>query len=338
MPFFAEYRTGSQPWDRSFQRFLEEIKGPACLVADDGKTVLSVNRKAIAILETLSPDDFVRGMISGTEEEPLSGADLPCPFPASRLSILSESQGAPGMWSLMLEGQECTLYVYPAGERDSLRGEGDALSAKPGSSRCVVERELQGLETVWEQTIELLAGVTELRDPYTMGHQRRVAHLAGALARELGLGEEKVREVVRAGLVHDIGKIQIPAEFLSKPGKLGEKEFAIIREHPNTGGDLLKGIELPWPLSAIVLQHHERMDGSGYPRGLKGEDILPAARVIAVADVVEAMASHRPYRPALGIERALREVTTNAGRLYDADVVAACRRLFLERGYSLPLV
>lgn len=195
---------------------------------------------------------------------------------------------------------------------------------------------LCSLEKSWEQTIELLAAVTELRDPYTMGHQRRVAHLAGELARELGMGAVREHEIVRAGLVHDIGKIQIPSDILSRPGKLGEHEFALIKQHTVVGARLLETIDLPWPLHSIVRQHHERTNGSGYPDGLKGNEILPAARIIAVADVIEAMATHRPYRPALGIGAALGEVENNAGILYDKDVVQACLKLFREKGYTFP--
>lgn len=200
-------------------------------------------------------------------------------------------------------------------------------------SHQLLEEKVTLLEKAWEQTIGTLAAVTELRDPYTMGHQRRVAHLSGAIAEEMGMDEELVQETIRAGLVHDIGKIQIPSDFLSKPGKLTSTEFALIQEHPRAGAKLLEKIDLPWRLAPIVAQHHERMDGSGYPNGLSGDQILLPARIIAVADVVEAMASHRPYRPALGIAEALREISSKAGTLYDPEAAAACQVLFLEKGY-----
>lgn len=192
------------------------------------------------------------------------------------------------------------------------------------------------LENAWEDTVNLLAAVTELRDPYTMGHQKRVAHLSRAIAREMGWDEKRTSEVVHAAIIHDIGKIQIPTDFLSKPGKLSDKEYGFIKDHAQVGADLIAKVSLPWNVSKIVEQHHERLDGSGYPKGLKGDEILPAARVIAVADVVEAMASHRPYRPALGIDAALKEITSNSGRLYDPQAVAACRRLFREKDYRWP--
>lgn len=192
------------------------------------------------------------------------------------------------------------------------------------------------LEKAWEQTIQILASVVELRDPYTAGHQRRVAALAQAVARELDLSEADVRGVYLASLVHDVGKITVPAEVLSKPGVLSSVEFALIRTHAGAGYDILRNIDFPWPVAEIVLQHHERLDGSGYPNGLSGETLRTEARILAVADVVEAMASNRPYRPARGLEKALEEIDEGAGKRYDARVVAACRHLFQE-GFVFPV-
>lgn len=192
------------------------------------------------------------------------------------------------------------------------------------------------LDRAWEQTIRVLADLVEFRDPYTTGHQKRVAELAEAICLEMGLDADLTVETVRAALVHDIGKIQVPSDFLSKPGRLSRLEFEVIKKHPQVAADLLKGIDLPWPLGDIVGQHHERLDGSGYPRGLKGDEILLQARIIAVADVVEAMASHRPYRPSLGIDVTLEEVEKGAGTKYDPEVAAACLRLFNEKGFKLP--
>lgn len=183
-------------------------------------------------------------------------------------------------------------------------------------------------------TIEALATVTETRDPYTAGHQRRVTRLACAVARELGLPADRVAGLRVMGLLHDIGKISIPAEILSKPGKLSEIEFTIIKSHVQAGYEIIKEIRFPWPVAEVILQHHERMDGSGYPQGLTGPDIMLEARILAVADVVEAMVSHRPYRPALGIEKALEEISKNRGILYDADVADVCVRLFGEKQFS----
>ncbi|MBW6486433.1 MAG: HD-GYP domain-containing protein [Syntrophobacterales bacterium] len=181
-------------------------------------------------------------------------------------------------------------------------------------------------------TIQVMVSAVEARDPYTAGHQIRSADLARAIATEMGLPEEKIQGIRMAGSIHDIGKISIPAEILSKPTKLTDIEFAMIKEHAQRGFELLKDVESPWPLAEIVLQHHERMDGSGYPGKLKGEEILIEARILSVADVVEAMASHRPYRPALGIDAALAEIENNRGIFYDNAVADACLRLFRVKG------
>lgn len=185
-------------------------------------------------------------------------------------------------------------------------------------------------------SITAVAAIIELRDPYTAGHQRRVAELATALARQLDLSEEQVECIQLASAVHDVGKILVPSEILVKPGRLSDLEYGLIKEHAQAGYDILKGIDFPWPIARIVQQHHERLDGSGYPQGLKGDAVLFEARVLAVADVVEAMQSHRPYRPGLGIEPALEEIARHRGQLYDPRVVDACLTLFGEQGYVMP--
>ena len=179
-----------------------------------------------------------------------------------------------------------------------------------------------------EGTIHAMTLVVESRDPYTAGHQQHVASLARAIAQELALPEDRTEGLYLAGMIHDLGKIGVPAEILSKPGRLTDPEMSLIRTHPEVGFTILRGIQFPWPIAEIVRQHHERLDGSGYPRGLKGEDILLDARIIAVADVTEAMASHRPYRPALGIDRAIEEIERRKGTLYEPQAVDACVRLF----------
>ncbi len=186
-----------------------------------------------------------------------------------------------------------------------------------------------------ENAVDAIATTLEMRDPYTAGHQRRVADLAAAIAHELGLPEEQVGAIHLAGTVHDLGKIHIPAEILTKPGKLNELEYKFIKTHPKAGYDILKGIDFPWPIAQMVLQHHERLDGSGYPNGLHGDDIILEARILAVADVVEAMFSHRPYRAGLGLDAALAEITAHRGSLYDSAAVNACVKLLREHGYSL---
>lgn len=183
--------------------------------------------------------------------------------------------------------------------------------------------------------IQAMAQTLETRDPYTAGHQRRVAEIARTIAIEMQLPDEQVEGIFMAGTIHDLGKICIPTEILSKPGKLSAIEFELIKTHPQIGYDILKTIEFPWPLAEMVYQHHEWLNGSGYPRGLSGENILLGARILCVADVVEAMASDRPYRPALGIDAALSEISNKMGVLFDKDIVKICIRLFREKKYRM---
>ncbi len=184
-------------------------------------------------------------------------------------------------------------------------------------------------------TVQAISFIVETRDPYTAGHQRRVADLARNIAQKMGLPKEQIDGIKMAGIIHDIGKISIPAEILSMPRKLSDIEFNFIKTHVQAGYDILKDIEFPWPIARMVLEHHERMNGSGYPQGLAGDNLLLESRILSVADVVEAIASHRPYRPSLGIDEALKEITGNKGVLYDPRVVDACLRLFREKGYKL---
>jgi PAS domain S-box-containing protein len=183
-------------------------------------------------------------------------------------------------------------------------------------------------------TLQVMSNTAEIRDPYTAGHQRRVSILAHSIAQEMGLSETTTNIIRMAGSIHDIGKISVPAEILSRPSRLPELETGLIRVHPQAGYDILKDSELPYPVAEIVLQHHERLDGSGYPQGFKGDQILLEAQIISVADVVEAMASHRPYRPALGIDEALEEIEKNKEILYNAEAVWTCLRLFREKGFT----
>jgi len=194
---------------------------------------------------------------------------------------------------------------------------------------------LKKLQKAMDGIIQAMAATVEMRDPYTAGHQRRVSDLSGAIAEEMGLSEDQIYGIKMTGDIHDLGKISVPAEILSKPTRLTDIEFSLIKTHPEVGYEILKDIEFPWPVAEIVVQHHEKVDGSGYPRGLSGDGISREARIMTVADVVEAMASHRPYRPALGIDAALDEVKKNRGVLYDPDAVDACLKIFKEKRYSL---
>jgi PAS domain S-box-containing protein/putative nucleotidyltransferase with HDIG domain len=198
-----------------------------------------------------------------------------------------------------------------------------------------IRRSTEKLVNALEKTIQAMAMVVEMRDPYTAGHQRRVTQLACAIANKMGLSEEQISALRLAGLIHDVGKVRVPTEILTNPDGLSDAEFSMIKMHPLIGYEILKTMELPWPIAEIVHQHHERMNGSGYPAGKMGEDIILEARILAVADVVEAIASHRPYRAALGIDAALAEISMNSGSLYDPKVVRACLELFKKEGFKL---
>jgi putative nucleotidyltransferase with HDIG domain len=199
-----------------------------------------------------------------------------------------------------------------------------------------IRRYAQQLEHTFIQTVALATTLSEMRDPYTAGHEQRVAAISVEIGREMGLDENQLEGLRIGGYLHDVGKLSVPIEILVKPSKLTENEYLLIKGHPQAGYDVLKGVDFPWPVAKIALQHHERIDGSGYPQGLKGDEIILEARIAAVADVIESMASHRPYRPGLGIDAALAEIERGRGTAYDAQVVAACLRLFRDKGYVIP--
>lgn len=210
------------------------------------------------------------------------------------------------------------------------------------TERKIAEKKLkesyQKLQKALSDIINTLASIIEFRDPYTSVHQKRVATIATAIAEELGLDRDKIESVKIAALIHDIGKINIPASILARPGKLSEIEYDMIKTHSQLGYDIISRIESPWPLADIILQHHERIDGSGYPKSLKDKDIILEAKILAVADVVEAMASHRPYRRALGMKKALEEINKGKGKLYDPKVVDACIKLVKNKKGGLWII
>jgi len=195
----------------------------------------------------------------------------------------------------------------------------------------------QKLRKTLNDIINTLASIIETRDPYTSGHQKRVASLATSIAKEMGLNNDKIESIKIAALIHDIGKINLPTSILTRPGRLSEIEYDMIKTHVQLGHDMISRVEFPWPIADIILQHHERIDGSGYPNGLKGKHIILEARILSVADVVEAMASHRPYRPSLGMDKALEEINSGRGKLYDPEVVDACTKLIRNKKFSFPL-
>ena len=259
---------------------------------------------------------------------------------ASCISLpLSNSQGMLGAISIYSDEPD----AFDADEVKLLTELVDDLSYGIATLRTRAERDqiahehehhLETLKKSLVDSIQAIATTLEMRDPYTAGHQRRVAKLAESIGREMGLPEQQIEGIHFGGLIHDIGKIQVPAEILSYPGKLGKIQFDLIKTHPQAGYDILKGINFPWPVAEMVRQHHERLDGSGYPQGLKNGAIILEARIMAVADTVEAMASHRPYRPGLGIDKALDEIIRNRGTHYDPPAVDACVRLFREKGFT----
>jgi HD-GYP domain-containing protein (c-di-GMP phosphodiesterase class II) len=185
-------------------------------------------------------------------------------------------------------------------------------------------------------TVRVAMVLSEMRDPYTAGHERRVAEIAVAIAIDIGFDKNRQEGIRVAGYLPDVGKIKVPAEILSKPGKLTENEYNLIKEHAQSGYEVLNRVSFPWPIAEVALQHHERMDGSGYPQQLKGDSILIEARIMAVADTVEAMSSHRPYRTGLGIEKALAEIEQGRGTSYDMNVVDICLKLFRGKGFVIP--
>ena len=248
---------------------------------------------------------------------------VPFPLPSGTMACLT------------LYGERCDVWSAP--ERKLLQEMAADLAfgiaaLRTAAAKIQYEKNLQ---VSLEQTIQVIADTIEERDAYTAGHQRRVASLCSRIAVELGLPADRIRGLHLAATIHDLGKISVPAEILAKPRRLSAMELGLIQEHPTIGFEILKKVNFPWPIATIIQQHHERLDGSGYPLGLTGEVLLLESEILAVADVVEAMASHRPYRSALGLEAALDEITAHRGIIFDASVVDACLRVFRDQGYHL---
>jgi putative nucleotidyltransferase with HDIG domain/PAS domain S-box-containing protein len=266
------------------------------------------------------------------DEETLAPLALPLPDPsggaASRDMLLVTSSG---------EKLPISSSVAPiANEQGELLGAVFVFRdiAEKKKAEESLRRSVAQLRQTLEETVSALAAMSEKRDLYTAGHQQRVAHLACAMAEEMGLQGDRVNGLRVAGKLHDIGKISVPAEILAKPSRLTPIEMSIMKTHSEAGFEILKRVSFPWPVARMVLQHHERLDGSGYPEGLRGDEIMLEARILAVADVVEAMSSHRPYRATLGLERALDEVGMHKGGLYDPEAVDACLRLFQHKNFT----
>jgi putative nucleotidyltransferase with HDIG domain len=292
----------------------ERGRGPTGTAIRTGETQINRNFASDPRLGPWRAEALKRGYASSVS--------LPLRGPSGPLGALSIYSGEVDAFG----SDEIKLFIELA----------DDLAYGIAALRSLGEREqaVRQLHENLEDTVAAIASTIEMRDPYTAGHQRRVARLAGRIAEEMGLPEHRVRGIFLAGLIHDIGKINVPAEILSKPGKLTPLEIQFVRAHAQTGYDIIKGIDFPWPIAECILQHHERLDGSGYPRGLAGEAIIVEARILAVADVTEAITAHRPYRPALGLDAALAEIDGGKGRLYDPAAADACIALFRKKGYA----
>jgi response regulator RpfG family c-di-GMP phosphodiesterase len=279
------------------------LSNPEMYTADNGQNLLEIKTKDKTVKASINPKHILNFLFSTHE------------------SLLYQNQ------SLIKAKDELrtlnnSLEARIKEKTHSLKMEIEQRKAAQGT----LQRALGG-------TVAALSTAVEMRDPYTAGHQLRVSRLGCAIAVELGLSEEKIEGMQVMGFLHDIGKIIVPAEILSKPSKLTDYEFHFIKVHPQAGYDILKGIEFPWPVASAVIQHHERLNGSGYPSGLVGDKIILEAKILAVADVIESMASHRPYRPALGIEKALDEIVQNRSILYDPDVADSSLRLFQNKKF-----
>jgi PAS domain S-box-containing protein/putative nucleotidyltransferase with HDIG domain len=320
--------------EENFRRSLDESPLGARIVTEEGTTIYA--NKVIL-------DLYGFGSLEELNATPLKDRYSPQTYAEFQNRNKQRSNGTfPSEYEISIvrkNGEIRVLHVFRKEVLWNGRNHYQALYLDVTERKAAEERlnkTLQSLSLAMAATIRVLGLTVEARDPYTAGHQQKTTSLAEAIAREMGLSSERVAGLHMAGLVHDIGKISIPAEILSKPTKLTPGEYALVQTHAKKGYEILKDVKFPWPLAEIVYQHHERMDGSGYPRGLKGDEILMEARILCVADTMEAMASHRPYRPALGPKPALAEIEKGKGVLYDADVAETCLKLFRERRFSFP--
>ena len=329
---YAQVKEAEEKYRTIFEHAVEGI----FQTTPDGK-YLSVNPALVRIYGYESEDDLIHTVEDIAQQQYVNPEDR------MRLRKLLETQG-------FVKGFETEFYkkngekvwismnarAVNDGDRNTLYYEGTVIDImERKKAEAALKKSHEKLHDTLNATVIALATAVEMRDPYTAGHQRRVAHLASAIAKEMGLPDVQMEGVWVMGLLHDVGKIGIPAEILSKPGKLNEYEFSLIQTHPGAGYDVVKAVSFPWPVAQAILQHHERLNGSGYPSQCSGEAIIPEARILAVADVVEAMTSHRPYRPAHSMTKALEEISEQKGILYDPMVVEACVRIIREKGLVL---
>jgi len=299
---------------QSLARFPFENPNPTLRITKDGMLV-SINPSGKILL----PDWH---LVEGQAVPPL----------LKKAVSQSIKEGKPQLLDLVHGKRVYSFFISPVADSGYTNIYGRDITEQK-QNQIELLNSVNKLRRTMEGSIETIALIVEARDPYTSGHQKRVAEISVAIAKDLGLTENQIQGIYMTSLIHDLGKIQVPAEILSKPGKLTKLEFDMIKTHPKVGFDLLKRIEFPWPLAQIIYQHHERMNGSGYPRKLKGDKILLEARIIGIADVIEAMSSHRPYRPALGINAALDEIEKHKGTLYDTTIVASFMKV-IKKGYK----
>jgi PAS domain S-box-containing protein/putative nucleotidyltransferase with HDIG domain len=310
------------------------------VVTADGNIVFTNSRAAEIYgltqdeLKTANPDLW-RERVSDYEGRPLPDAQQPF------VQVMTSGKAIYGFRHAFKRSDGQWTYLSTSGAPvldDQGRLQEVVFSVEDITPHRIAEEKLrqsfERLQKNLADTVKAMSRVVETRDPYTAGHQERVAQLAGAIAQGMNLSEDHISAVQMAGVIHDIGKLYVPAEILSKPTRLSDIEMELIKVHAQAGYDIVKDIDFPWPIAKIILQHHERLNGSGYPNGVSNGDILPEGSILAVADVVEAMASHRPYRPALGIDKALEEIALNRGVLYEPAVVDVCLKLFREDGFA----
>ena len=332
----AAHRRAEESLAQSEARFrsILEQNVSAIFMIEDGR-LSYVNRRTAAILG-YSPEELVgKRMLDLVAAPDRAGlVDATQRLLSGELGTVERNFGALRKDGTIAEIGANVIVATVQGKKTIL-GMGQDIGERK-KAQAEIDHYVARLERSMESTLQAVSSMVELRDPYTAGHERNVGELAAAIGAEMGLPATAVKGLRLAGYVHDLGKVSVPAEILSKPSRLTSMELELIKGHPQSGYDVLKHVDFPWPVAEIILQHHERLDGSGYPRQLKGAEILPEARIMAVADVVEAMSSHRPYRPGFGMHAALAEIEGNSGRFYDAEVVAACLRLFRDKGFTLP--
>ncbi len=326
--------------EKEFRQVLQEVcqmDGYACLMASNGKEALQVlENQTVDVVIT----DIVMPEMDGIEltETIRKKYDSDVIMMTGYVKDLKYgdaiARGASDFIQKPFDIKELLIRLKRVLREREMRGELRQGLQREQTLRMDLDKTLQEVQHILEGVIHTISSMVEIRDPYTSGHQIRVANLAGAIAGRLGLPANQITGIRMAGAIHDLGKIAVPSEILTKPSRLSEMEFSILKTHPKVGHDIPRKVKFPWPIAEIIYQHHERMDGSGYPRGIKGNNILIEARIMAVADVVESMSNHRPYRPSLGIKAALEEISANIGTRYDPDVVNACLEVVREKDFQ----